>query len=208
MPISLPELPYAMDALEPHMSRRTLEFHHGKHHKSYVDKTNKLIAGTKLENAMLEEIMRAAADDENQVDLFNNAAQVWNHNFFWKCLTPGGGKLTDGKLTGLLQDEFGSLNGFNSAFQEAATGRFGSGWAWLVYKNGNLQIMSTANAGNPMQSGLTPLLTCDVWEHAYYLDYQNARAKFVETFLEHLVNWPFVEKRLEAAEEERHRSAA
>lgn len=208
MPISLPELPYAMDALEPHMSRGTLEFHHGKHHKSYVDKTNKLIDGTKLENAMLEEIMRATADDENQVDLFNNAAQVWNHNFFWNCMTPGGGKLTDGKLTGLLQDEFGSLNGFNTAFQEAATGRFGSGWAWLVYKNGNLQIMSTANADNPMQLGLTPLLTCDVWEHAYYLDYQNARAKFVETFLEHLVNWPFVEKRLEAAEEERHRSAA
>ena len=197
MPITLPELPYDPKALEPHMSERTLQFHHGKHHKTYVDKTNSLIEGTELEGEGLEDIIRKAAGDKDKAGLFNNAAQVWNHTFFWNCMSPDGGGVPRGQLAEQIEADFGDIPAFKKAFSEAATGRFGSGWAWLVLRNGKAEITSTPNADNPMVSGSAPLLTCDVWEHAYYLDYQNDRAKFVTAFLDELVNWDFVTKRYE-----------
>ncbi|MEX2615228.1 MAG: superoxide dismutase [Alphaproteobacteria bacterium] len=199
MPISLPELPYALDALAPHMSERTLQFHHGKHHKSYVDKANGLIEGTPHEGKELYEIVVAAARDKDTA-LFNNAAQAWNHSFFWQCMTPNGGGAPEGETMDAIENAFGGLDGFKKEFREKATGQFGSGWAWLVLRDGTLEVTSTSNAETPIVSGLQPVLTCDVWEHAYYLDYQNERPKFVDAFLDNLVNWNFVAEQLAASE--------
>jgi Fe-Mn family superoxide dismutase len=207
MAIALPDLPYALDALEPHMSEKTLQFHYGKHHKGYVDKTNGMIEGTEFENLALEDIIQKSAIDQAQAGLFNNSAQVWNHTFFWNCMSPNGGP-PSGDIAKALDKAFGGLDSFKKEFAAAATGRFGSGWAWVVLNDGKLEIMSTPNADTPMVKGLTPLLTCDVWEHAYYLDYQNARAKFVEVFLDKLVNWEFVAEQLAEAHEEKGLSAA
>ncbi|MDP3295011.1 MAG: Fe-Mn family superoxide dismutase [Nevskia sp.] len=190
MTFALPELPYAREALEPHMSRETFEYHYGKHHKAYVDMANKLIVGTEFENASIEDVIKKSSGK-----LFNNVAQIWNHTFFWHCLTPtqaAPGK----KLTDALVKTFGGIEDFKKQFTEAAIGTFGSGWAWLVKKSdGTLAIVSTTGAGNPMTAGDLPLLTCDVWEHAYYIDYRNARPSYLEHFWS-LVNWEFVEKNL------------
>ena len=193
MALTLPKLPFPRDALEPHMSRETLDYHYGKHHKKYVDTANKLLEGHKLADKGLEDIVRKSSGK-----LFNNAAQVWNHNFFWQCLTPEP-KAPGGKLATALTKQFGSLAKFKAQFAEVAADTFGSGWTWLVKDAaGALTIVSTQGAGNPLTAGQTPLLTCDVWEHAYYIDYRNAREKYLEHFWA-LVNWEFVEKNLEPA---------
>jgi len=184
---TLPELPYPKDALEPHISAETLEYHHGKHHASYVEKLNKLIPGTEFETASLEEIIRNGSDG-----IFNNAAQVWNHSFYWNCLSPRGGGDPETTLASAIDAAFGSFATFKERFSEAAGSNFGSGWTWLVTNaDGALEIINTSNAGNPMTDGMHPLLTCDVWEHAYYIDYRNARPEYIEAFW-NLVNWEFV----------------
>ncbi len=199
MAISLPALPYAENALDPHYSARTISFHYGKHHKTYVDNLNKLIAGTPLESKSLEEIITASAGDSSKAGLFNNAAQVWNHTFFWNCMRPGGGGRPKGDPAARIDSTFGSYEKFAEQFKAAAVGRFGSGWAWLVLDGGALKITSTANADTPMAGKQTALLTVDVWEHAYYLDYQNRWPDFVQAFLDHLVNWDFVAANLAKA---------
>ncbi|MGD2139447.1 MAG: Fe-Mn family superoxide dismutase [Burkholderiales bacterium] len=185
----LPKLPYPQNALEPHISAETLEYHYGKHHATYVTNLNKLIAGTEFESASLEDIIKKASGG-----VFNNAAQVWNHTFYWNCLSPTGGGEPKGALAKAIDSAFGSFGDFKEKFSASAAGNFGSGWTWLV-KNaqGGVEIANTSNAGNPMTSKLTPLMTCDVWEHAYYIDYRNARPKYVEAFW-NLVNWDFVAK--------------
>lgn len=192
MPITLPELPFAKDALEPHISARTFEFHHGKHHKAYVDNTNKLIEGTDLASQGLDAIVQAAASDPAKKGLFNNAAQVWNHSFFWQCLKPGGGGRPTGRIAARIDAELGGYDKFAADFKNAGVTQFGSGWAWLVLKEGKLAIVQSANAETPLTQGHKPLLVADVWEHAYYLDYQNRRPDFLQAFLDHLVNWDFV----------------
>jgi Fe-Mn family superoxide dismutase len=183
----LPPLPYAIDALAPHISKETLEYHHGKHHKTYVDNLNKLIPGTEFENLSLEDIVRKSTGG-----VFNNAAQIWNHTFYWNCLAPNAGGKPTGALATAIDTAFGSFDAFKEKFSQTAIGTFGSGWGWLVKNaSGGLELVSTSNAGCPLTAGQTPLLTCDVWEHAYYIDYRNARAKYVETFWS-LVNWDFV----------------
>ena len=192
MTFELPSLPYPDTALEPYYSAKTFSFHHGKHHKAYVDNLNKLLAGSPFENSSLEEIIAAVAGDPTKAGFFNNAAQVWNHTFFWNCMKPGGGGAPSGALAAKIDAAFGSYEKFAEKFKAAAVGRFGSGWAWLVLDGGELKIMSTPNAETPITGGKKALLTVDVWEHAYYLDYQNRRPDFVQTFLDHLVNWEFV----------------
>ena len=192
MAVQLPNLPYAENALEPHYSAKTISFHYGKHHKAYVDNLNKLVAGTPLEGKSLEEIVMASAGDASRVGVFNNSAQVWNHTFFWNCMKPAGGGRPTGEVTRRIDEAFGSYEKFAEQFKATAVGRFGSGWGWLVLDGGALKIVSTANADTPMVSKQTALLTVDVWEHAYYLDYQNRRPDFVQAFLDHLVNWDFV----------------
>jgi Fe-Mn family superoxide dismutase len=185
----LPELPYRKDALEPHISGETLEYHYGKHHASYVDKLNAQIEGTEFESATLEEIVRKASGG-----IFNNAAQVWNHNFYWQCLSPEGGGKPEGKLAREIEKEFTTFAEFRERFDDAAKGNFGSGWTWLTKdKDGRLEIVNTDDAGNPMTDGRQPLLTCDVWEHAYYIDYRNQRDRYLEAFWK-IVNWDFVAK--------------
>ena len=185
----LPELPYAKDTLAPNISAETLEYHYGRHHKTYVDNLNKLIINTEFENLALEDIVKKASGG-----IFNNAAQVWNHTFYWNCLSPEGGGEPSGALAGAIVKDFGSLAQFKEKFTSTAVTLFGSGWAWLVKNpDGSLAIEATSNAGNPLKDGKKPLLTCDVWEHAYYIDYRNARAKYVEAFWS-LVNWRFVEQ--------------
>jgi len=187
---TLPPLPYAIDALAPHYSQETLEFHHGKHHKAYVDKLNELQAGTEFENLELEAIIKTASGG-----IFNQAAQIWNHTFFWSCMKPQGGGEPSGALADAIAKKWGSYADFRKAFAASAAGNFGSGWTWLVKKaDGSVDIVNTSNAGNPMTAGDTPVLTVDVWEHAYYIDYRNARPKFVEAFFDHLVNWDFAAK--------------
>ena len=198
MAVELPKLPYALDALEPHVSKTTLEFHHGKHHKAYVDKTNELIANTDLANKGLEEIVRAAAGQKDKAALFNNAAQAWNHTFLWNSMSPKGGKPT-GALAAGIEKDLGGYATFAENFKKAAVGQFGSGWAWLTLANGKLEITATANADTPLVHGKTPLLTLDVWEHAYYLDYQNRRPDYVSTFLEKIANWEFAASNLQKA---------
>ncbi len=185
----LPKLPYEKNALEPHISAETLEFHYGKHHQTYVTNLNKLIEGTEFASASLEDIIKKASGG-----IFNNAAQVWNHTFYWNCMSPNGGGEPSGALADAIKKSFGSFKDFKEKFSASAAGNFGSGWTWLV-KNGKgeVEIANTSNAGNPMTNKLTPLMTCDVWEHAYYIDYRNARPKYVEAFW-NLVNWDFVSK--------------
>jgi len=191
MAFELPALPYAKDALAPHISANTLDFHHGKHHNTYVVNLNNLIADTDLADKSLVEIMKATAGDASKAGVFNNAAQVWNHTFFWNSLSPNGGGAPRGALAQAIEDTFGSLNGFKDAFKTAGLTQFGSGWAWLVSRDGKLEIAKTPNAECPLTSGATPIITCDVWEHAYYLDYQNRRPDFLDTFLNELINWDF-----------------
>jgi len=183
----LPELPYAKDALAPHISAETLEYHYGKHHKTYVDNLNKLIPGTEFEKMTLEDIVRKSSGG-----IFNNSAQVWNHTFYWNCLSPKGGGEPTGPLASAIAKSFGSFDQFKEKFTNTAVTLFGSGWAWLVKNaDGALSVEATSNAGTPLKEGRKALLTCDVWEHAYYIDYRNARAKYVEAFWK-LVNWKFV----------------
>ena len=193
---SLPTLPYAENALEPVISARTISFHYGKHHKAYVDKLNELVAGTPYESMTLEEIVRKAAKSDKDKAIFNNAGQAWNHNFYWESMAPKGGA-PSGKILDALKSSFGGVKEFNEAFAKAAVAQFGSGWAWLVKgKDGKLKISTTADADTPIAHGETPLLAADVWEHAYYLDYQNRRPDHVKDWLEKLANWPFAEKNL------------
>jgi superoxide dismutase, Fe-Mn family len=183
----LPDLPYAIDALEPHMSRETLEFHYGRHHRTYVDTLNRLVRGTDLEHASLEAIIRSSRDA-----LFNNAAQAWNHEFFWQCLSPAGGGVPTGELARAIDRQFGSFEQFREAFSAAAVAVFGSGWAWLIrLGNGTLEIQTTPNAGTPLASGARALLTCDMWEHAYYIDHRNRRPDYLESFWR-IADWGFV----------------
>jgi Fe-Mn family superoxide dismutase len=183
----LPKLPYAMDALEPTISKETLEYHYGKHHKAYVDNLNKLIPGTEFENMSLEETILKSSGG-----IFNNAAQVWNHTFYWNCLTPKSSREPSGKLADAITKKFGSFDEFKKQFSQTAVTTFGSGWGWLVKNPDNsVELISTSNAGTPMTQGKEALLTCDVWEHAYYIDYRNARPTYVEKFWD-LVNWDFV----------------
>ena len=190
MSIAFPDLPYPIDALEPEISRTTLEYHHGKHHKAYVDKLNAAIVGTAYEGLSLEAII-AAAQEASDTGVFNNAAQAWNHTFLWHSMSPHGGGEPHGPLADAIAARFGDLAGFNDAFGKAALGQFGSGWAWLVRTADGVDIVTTGNADTPLTGSATPLLTLDVWEHAYYLDYQNQRNTYVEAFLTKLINWEF-----------------
>ncbi|QDZ26970.1 superoxide dismutase [Fe] [Noviherbaspirillum sp. UKPF54] len=186
---TLPPLPYAKDALQPHMSQETLEYHYGKHHQTYVTNLNNLIKGTEFENASLEDIVKKSSGG-----LFNNSAQVWNHTFFWNCLKPNGGGAPTGAMADAINQKWGSFDKFKEEFTKSAVGNFGSGWTWLVKKaDGSVDIVNTSNAATPLTSADKALLTCDVWEHAYYIDYRNARPKFLEAFW-NLVNWDFVAK--------------
>ena len=188
MPIELPALPYPMDALAPHISAETLEFHYGKHHKTYVDNLNKLIEGTPMANASLETIVQ-----ESDGGIFNNAAQIWNHSFYWNCLTPNAKDKPSGALLSAIESKFGSFDAFKEAFTKTALTTFGSGWAWLVKTaDGGVDLISTSNADTPLKHGTIALLTCDVWEHAYYIDYRNARPKYLQAFWA-LANWDFAE---------------
>jgi Fe-Mn family superoxide dismutase len=199
MAFTLPPLPYAPTALQPHMSEQTFSFHHAKHHQAYVTNLNNLIKDTPKDKKSLEELIQESAKDAAQVGIFNNAAQVWNHTFFWSCMKPNGGGKPTGDVASGIDKAFGGLDKFKEQFKAAAVGQFGSGWAWLVAEKGELKITKTANADLPMVHGQTALLTCDVWEHAYYLDYQNRRPDFVQAFLDHLVNWDFVAQNLAKA---------
>ncbi|MFT0849996.1 MAG: superoxide dismutase [Fe] [Alcaligenaceae bacterium] len=186
MAFTLPPLPYEMNALEPHISKETLEYHYGKHHQTYVTNLNNLIAGTEFESASLEDIVRKSSGG-----VFNNAAQVWNHTFYWNGLSPNGGGQPEGALAEAINAKWGSFDAFKEEFNKQAAGNFGSGWTWLVKKgDGSLDIVNTSNAATPLTTSDTPLLTCDVWEHAYYIDYRNARPKYLESFWS-LVNWQF-----------------
>ena len=193
MAITLPDLPYAKDALEPHISARTLEFHHDKHHQAYVTNLAKLIAGTDMENMSLEDIIKKSSGDAAKAGIFNNAAQVWNHTFYWNCMKKNGGGRPGAKLMGKIEKAFGSFDKFIEEMKNAAVTQFGSGWAWLVLDGDTVKIMKTSNADNPLAHGQKALLTIDVWEHAYYLDFQNRRPDYVATFFEKLVNWEFAE---------------
>ena len=196
MAFTLPPLPYAKNALIPHISEQTLEFHYGKHHQTYVTNLNNLVQGSENESKSLEELISQSSAKADMVGIFNNAAQVWNHTFFWNCMKPNGGGQPTGVLLEKINTSFGSYEKFASDFKQAALTQFGSGWAWLVQDGNDLKITKTANADLPMVHDQQALLTCDVWEHAYYLDYQNRRADFVQTFLDNLVNWNFVENNL------------
>jgi len=194
--ITLPELPYAKGALAPVISANTLEFHHGKHHRAYVDNLGKLIAGTDLADADLETIIRKVAGDPARAGIFNNAAQVWNHSFYWKCLKAGGGGTPTGAVAAKINAAWGSYEKFAEELKNAGVTQFGSGWAWLVLEGGQLKITKTANADTPIARGVKPLLTLDVWEHAYYLDYQNRRPDYLAAVIGRLINWDFVNANL------------
>jgi Fe-Mn family superoxide dismutase len=196
MSIVLPSLPYAEDALAPYISARTLEFHYGKHHNAYVVNTNKLIEGTDLVSEDLEFIIKKTTGDDSKTAIFNNAAQVWNHSFYWQCMKPHGGGLPTGDVAEKIDAAFGGYEKFVEEFKTAGGTQFGSGWAWLVLKDQQLQVVKTSNADTPIAHGLKPLLTVDVWEHAYYLDYQNRRPDYLSAFVENLINWDFVNSRL------------
>ncbi|WP_454005683.1 superoxide dismutase [Fe] [Alcaligenes sp. Marseille-Q7550] len=191
MAFTLPALPYELNALEPHISQETLEFHYGKHHQAYVTNLNNLVAGTEFENASLEDVVKKSSGG-----VFNNAAQVWNHTFYWNSLSPNGGGAPTGKVADAINAKWGSFDAFKDAFTKSAVGNFGAGWTWLVKKaDGSLDIVNTSNAGTTLTSDDVALLTCDVWEHAYYIDYRNARPKYLEHFW-NLVNWEFAAKNL------------
>jgi Fe-Mn family superoxide dismutase len=196
MKIELPPLPYADNALAPYISQNTISFHYGKHHKAYVDNTLKMTAGTELADASLEDVIKAAYGKPDKKGLFNNSAQVWNHTFYWKSLSPKGGGQPTGTLMDRIKTDFGDFAKLKDELSKAAVTQFGSGWAWLVLDGGRLKVEQTANADNPMLAGRTPLLTIDVWEHAYYLDYQNKRPDYVTAVIDKLVNWEFAAQNL------------
>jgi Fe-Mn family superoxide dismutase len=199
MAYELPSLPYDYTALEPAISQSTLEFHHDKHHAAYVSKYNDAVKGTDLDSKPLDEVIKAIAGDASQAGLFNNAAQAWNHTFYWHCMKPNGGGTPTGELAKKIEADFGSFELFVEAFKNAGATQFGSGWAWLVLDGDTLKVTKTLNADNPLTSDQVPLLTMDVWEHAYYLDYQNKRPAYIDDFLGKLVNWDFVAENLAAA---------
>jgi Fe-Mn family superoxide dismutase len=199
MAFTLPALPYARNALAPHISENTLNFHYGKHHQAYVDNLNKLVAGTPMENQALEEVVRQSWA-EKKTPVFNNAGQVWNHTFYWHSMKPAGGGQPTGLVADKIKQAFGDYDGFKKAFAEAGATQFGSGWAWLVLNGGKLEVRKTPNAETPLtEKGVTPILTMDVWEHAYYLDFQNARPRYIDAFLNELVNWDFANQNLSDA---------
>lgn len=191
MAFELPALPYALDALAPHISKETLEFHYGKHHQAYVTKTNELVAGTDDENKSLEDLIISS-----EGPLFNNAAQIWNHTFYWESMSPNGGGAPEGEVLEAINSAFGSYEDFKAKFAEAGTTQFGSGWAWLVQGDKGLEIVKTPNADNLLKAGDKALLTMDVWEHAYYIDFRNARPNYISTFIDSLINWEFVAKNM------------
>jgi len=197
--IELPPLPYAPDALAPVISAETMSFHYGKHHKAYVDNLNKLVAGTEHADTPLEKLIAAVAGKADKAGMFNNAAQVWNHTFFWNSMKPGGGGAPGGAIAGAIDGAFGSYENFKKEFTNAAVTQFGSGWAWLVADKGAVKLLKTPNAETPLTQGVTPLLTIDVWEHAYYLDYQNRRPDFVAAVIDKLLNWDFANANLARA---------
>jgi superoxide dismutase, Fe-Mn family len=200
MAFTQPALPYDFNALENYgMKAETFEYHYGKHHKAYVDNLNKLTDGTELADKSLEEVIQISFKDSSKAGIFNNAAQVWNHTFFWNCLKPAGGGAPTGELAAKIEKDFGSFDKFKEEFSNAAATQFGSGWAWLVDDGGTLKVMKTPNAENPLAHGKKALLTIDVWEHAYYIDFRNARPGFIKNFLDQLVNWDFVAENLAKA---------
>ena len=199
MAYELPPLPYDYNALDPYISAKTLEFHHDKHHAAYVTNYNNLIKDTDLADKSIEEVIKATYNDSSKTGIFNNGAQAWNHTFFWNSLKPGGGGTPTGAVAEKIDADFGSYDNFKEEFKKAATTQFGSGWAWLVLDNGTLKVINSPNAVNPIALGHTPLLTLDVWEHAYYLDYQNKRPDFIEAFISNLLNWDLVNQQLAAA---------
>lgn len=196
MAINLPELPFAKDALAPYISANTLDFHYGKHHKAYVDNLNKLIAGTDLEAKALEDIIQLTSKDSSRAGIFNNAAQVWNHSFYWKCLKPKGGGMPRGAVAAKINQTFGSYEKFVDELKNAGMTQFGSGWAWLVLDGDDLKVTKTPNADTPLAHAQKALLTVDVWEHAYYLDYQNRRPDYLSAVIQNLMNWDFVNANL------------
>jgi len=191
MTFTLTDLPYKNDALAPHISPKTLDFHHGKHHKAYVTNLNKLIAGTDLAGESLENIIKKTVNNADKAGIFNNAAQVWNHSFYWQSMKTNGGGLPTGNIAKKINADFGSFENFTEQLKNAGISQFGSGWAWLVLKNDKLEIMKTSNADTPIAYSVKPLLTIDVWEHAYYLDYQNGRGDYIDAFIQNLINWEF-----------------
>ena len=192
MTFMLPKLPFEKDALEPHISAKTLDFHHGKHHSAYITNLNKLIEGTALAGEPLEEIIKKTVNDVTQAGIFNNAAQAWNHTFYWNSIKPNRGGMPTGNIAQKINADFGNYNNFIENLKNAGLTQFGSGWAWLVLKNGKLEIIKTSNADTPIAHGMKPLLTVDIWEHAYYLDYQNRRVDYINAVLDKLINWDFV----------------
>jgi Fe-Mn family superoxide dismutase len=198
-PFQLPPLPWSEDALDPVISARTMEFHYGKHHRTYVNKLNELVAGTRFADLPLEQVIRESASGDEHKKIFNNAAQTWNHTFFWNCLKPNGGGKPSGDLASRIDADLGGYDTFKAKFAQAAVDQFGSGWAWLVSRGGKLEIISTSNAGTPITGEATPLLTIDVWEHAYYLDYQNRRPDFANAVIDKLLNWEFAAQQMAKA---------
>ena len=197
MSFELPSLPYANDALAPYMSAETLDFHHGKHHQTYVTNLNNLLKDNELQGASLEDIVVKSSKDTSMAGIFNNAGQHWNHILFWQCMKPNGGGSIPSELEARLNSDFGSIDKFKEAFIQAGTTQFGSGWAWLAIDNGKLVVTKSANASNPLIDGMKPILGCDVWEHSYYIDYRNKRPDYLKAFLDSLVNWEFVASQLD-----------
>ena len=197
MSFELPSLPYANDALAPYMSSETLDFHHGKHHQTYVTNLNNLLKDNELQSASLEDIVVKSSKDTSMAGIFNNAGQHWNHILFWQCMKPNGGGSIPSELEARLNSDFGSVDQFKEAFVQAGTTQFGSGWAWLAIDNGKLVVTKSANASNPLVDGMKPILGCDVWEHSYYIDYRNKRPDYLKAFLDSLVNWEFVASQLD-----------
>ena len=197
MSFELPSLPYANDALAPYMSAETLNFHHGKHHQTYVTNLNNLLKDNELQGASLEDIVVKSSKDTSMAGIFNNAGQHWNHILFWQCMKPNGGGSIPSELEARLNSDFGSVDQFKEAFIQAGTTQFGSGWAWLAIDNGKLVVTKSANASNPLVDGMKPILGCDVWEHSYYIDYRNKRPDYLKAFLDSLVNWEFVASKLD-----------
>ena len=197
MTFELPSLPYASDALAPYMSSETLDFHHGKHHQTYVTNLNNLVKDSDMQDASLEDIVIKSSKDASMAGIFNNAGQHWNHILFWQCMKPKGGGAMPSELENRISSDFGSVDQFKEAFVQAGTTQFGSGWAWLAIDNGKLVVTKSANASNPLVEGMKPILGCDVWEHSYYIDYRNKRPDYLKAFLDNLVNWEFVSSQLD-----------
>ena len=197
MTFELPSLPYASDALAPYMSSETLDFHHGKHHQTYVTNLNNLVKDSDMQDASLEDVVIKSSKDSSIAGIFNNAGQHWNHILFWQCMKPNGGGAMPSELENRISSDFGSVDQFKEAFVQAGTTQFGSGWAWLAIDNGKLVVTKSANASNPLVEGMKPILGCDVWEHSYYIDYRNKRPDYLKAFLDNMVNWEFVSSQLD-----------